>query len=177
MASIERCRLHTGVPGTIVILAAAILVSACATQSASPDEPLAITPPGEANAAAVVRRPLPEPIVSEPQAPGPQVARAAPRREPGTVAPSALPAIKVPADLLYVCVTDVAGERKQIGIEFAPKVHALCKRHPEMGPCQYERNVCRRSGGRVFAASGEEITLATEAEYDRKVLRVRFRAN
>jgi len=53
----------------------------------------------------------------------------------------------------------------------------LCKRHPEMGPCQYERQACRRSGGRVFAASGEEITLATEAEYDKKVLRARFRAN
>jgi hypothetical protein len=110
--------------------------------------------------------------VPETQAPGPQIALAAPRRD--TAPP---PAIKVPPDLLYVCVTDVGGERKQVGIEFAPKVHALCKRHPEMGPCQYERNVCRGSGGRVFAANGDEITLATEAEYDRKVLRVRFRAN
>jgi hypothetical protein len=46
-----------------------------------------------------------------------------------------------------------------------------------MGPCQYERNVCRAAGGRVYAANGEEITMRTEAEYDRKVLRVRFRAN
>jgi len=46
-----------------------------------------------------------------------------------------------------------------------------------MGPCQYERDVCRRSGGRVYAAGGVEITQATEAEYDKKVLRVRFKAN
>jgi len=46
-----------------------------------------------------------------------------------------------------------------------------------MGPCQYERDVCRSSGGRVFAAGGFEITRAVEAEYDRKVMRVRFKAN
>jgi hypothetical protein len=84
----------------------------------------------------------------------------------------------VPADAIYVCVVDERGTRRQTVIEFAsPKVYELCRRHPEMGPCQYERNVCRAAGGRVFAASGQEITLATEAEYDRKVLRVRFRAN
>jgi hypothetical protein len=46
-----------------------------------------------------------------------------------------------------------------------------------MGPCQYERDLCRRSGGRVFASNGLEITQHVEDEYDRKVLRVRFRAN
>ena len=53
----------------------------------------------------------------------------------------------------------------------------MCRRHPEMGPCQYERDLCRKSGGRVYASDGAEITLATEAEYDRKVMRVRFKAN
>jgi hypothetical protein len=112
----------------------------------------------------VVRRPLPEPSVAA--APGGT-----------TAAPSAVPPISVPPGLLYVCVTDTNGQRKQVGIEFAPKVHDLCSRHPEMGPCQYERQACRRNGGRVFAANGDEITLATEAEYDKKVMRVRFRAN
>ena len=46
-----------------------------------------------------------------------------------------------------------------------------------MLPCQYERDICRRNGGRVFAADGTEITMATEAEYDKKVFRVRFRAD
>jgi len=40
-----------------------------------------------------------------------------------------------------------------------------------------ERDVCRRSGGRVYAAGGVEITPETEAQYDKKVLRVRFKAN
>jgi hypothetical protein len=46
-----------------------------------------------------------------------------------------------------------------------------------MGPCRYERDVCRRSGGRVFAARGIEITAQTEAEYDKKVMRVRLQSN
>jgi hypothetical protein len=37
--------------------------------------------------------------------------------------------------------------------------------------------MCRRSGGRVYAGGGVEITLQTEAEYDKKVMRVRFKAN
>jgi hypothetical protein len=74
-------------------------------------------------------------------------------------------------------VTDSDGELRQTAIAFVPKVAQLCLRHPEMGPCQYERDLCRSSGGRVFAAGGQEITRQIEDEYDRKVLRVRFRAN
>ena len=70
------------------------------------------------------------------------------------------------------------GDKRSVtAIEFVPKVAALCAKHPEMGPCQYEREGCRRNGGRVFAANGKEITKATEAEYDRKVMRVRLRAD
>jgi hypothetical protein len=83
----------------------------------------------------------------------------------------------VPAGSIYVCVAETGGVRQQTAIDFAPKVATLCAKHPEMGPCQYERDVCRRSGGRVYAAGGIEITLQTEAEYDRKVMRVRFKAN
>jgi len=81
------------------------------------------------------------------------------------------------AGTLYVCVVETKGERKQTAIEFAPKVAELCRKNPEMGPCQYERETCRRSGGRVFTADGTEITRATEAEYDKRVMRVRFRAD
>ena len=83
----------------------------------------------------------------------------------------------VPPGALYVCVSETGGQRRSTAIEFAPKVDALCRRHPEMGPCQYERETCRRNGGRVFEADGREITRQVEAEYDRKVTRVRFRAN
>ena len=82
--------------------------------------------------------------------------------------------IVVPPDKLYVCVTDANGVRSQTPIEFTPNVHSLCAKHPEMGPCQYARNECRRGGGRVFAADGVEITMRTEAEYDKKVMRVKI---
>ena len=128
-------------------------------------EPVPLTQPKDAAGAAVVRKSIPEAA--------PQVAAA-----PATSATAkSAPPVVVPAGTQYVCVADVDGERRQTAIEFAPKVAQLCERHPEMGPCQYERNLCRRSGGRVFAAGGVEITTATEAEYDRKVLRVRFKAN
>lgn len=153
-------------PRILAALLATVLVASCSTPDSSrtPAPPLAVTPPAEREDAPVVRYPLPEATV-------PQVAVAPPPR------PQALPSIAVPADAIYVCVVDRDGVRRQTVIEFTPKVHQLCRRHPEMGPCQYERNACRNAGGRVFAAAGQEITLATEAEYDRKVMRVRFRAN
>ena len=126
-----------------------------------PREPVPITPPADTSGAAVVRRPVPEPAA-------PPVAALAPAREP---------AVLVPPGAIYVCVSESGGARTQTAIEFSPKVGTMCAKHPEMGPCQYERDVCRRSGGRVYAASGVEITAQTEAEYDKKVMRVRFKAN
>jgi hypothetical protein len=135
---------------------------------AATKEPLPLTSPADAKVAPVARVPLDAyaqpPAAKVPSAPSTSVEASAPR-------------IAAPPGTLYVCVSENAGERQQTAIEFAPKVGALCKRHPEMGPCQYERDLCRRSGGRVYAASGQEITQQIEDEYDRKVLRVRFRAN
>lgn len=131
---------------------------------AGPLAPLPATADQSANVA-VERRPL------DTAAPRAQ-AHAAQPPVPGSVAP-----VEVPATALYVCVSGTSGGRKQTAIEFAPNVDALCRRHPEMGPCQYERDLCRKSGGRVFAANGQEITRQVEDEYDRKVWRVRFRAN
>ncbi len=141
----------------ILVLLAAI---AGCTQ---PREPVPITPPADTSGAAVVRRPVPESAPSTPP-----VAALAPAREPAVV---------VPPGAIYVCVSESGGARTQTAIEFSPKVGTMCAKHPEMGPCQYERDVCRRSGGRVYAAGGVEITAQTEAEYDKKVMRVRFKAN
>jgi len=138
------------------ILALAIALAGCS----QPREPVPVTPPGDAAGASVIRRPLPESAATA----------------PSVAPPTALPVV-VPPDAIYVCVSESAGVRQQTAIEFAPKVGAMCAQHPEMGPCQYERNACRRSGGRVYAAGGVEITQAAEAEYDRKVMRVRFKAN
>jgi hypothetical protein len=144
-----------------------LLVAAC-TSGPENRPPLVTTPPGEAAGAAVARRPLETPAI-------PPIALAPTPTIPAPVPPPTK--IVVPPNTLYVCVIDTKGRQQQTAIEFAPKVDKLCSKHPEMGPCQYERNNCRKSGGRVFAANGVEITMATEAEYDKKVMRVRFRAN
>jgi hypothetical protein len=141
----------------------ASLLAACAPVR----EPVPVTQPGDSKGAAVVRRPIVEPTASG--------TGGAATLAPTTRAPTI--GVVVPAGSLYVCVSENGGVRQETAIQFAPKVAALCARHPEMGPCQYERDVCRRSGGRVYAAGGVEITQVTEAEYDRRVLRVRFRSN
>lgn len=74
---------------------------------------------------------------------------------------------------IYAC--DVAGVRT--AIEFGENVEKLCRRHPEMGPCKYERDACRQRGGRVLTSKGDEVTVAVETEYDRRVRRVRFQAD
>jgi hypothetical protein len=141
-----------------------LLAAGCAPEVAK--APLPATPPEDRASAPVVRRPLLEtPIPTPPEA------------RPGLLVPAPEAAIVLPPNAQYVCVTEAAGLRQQMVIEFSPKVAAMCVKHPEMGPCQYERNACRRSGGRVFAAEGKEITMATEAEYDKKVMRIRLKSN
>lgn len=84
-----------------------------------------------------------------------------------------LPSTDFLAGPLYFC--EAGGTRTPIVYE--TRVDSICRRHPEMGPCQYERDQCRAKGGRVFTARGEEVTLAVEAEYDKVVRRVRFQAD
>jgi hypothetical protein len=122
-------------------------------------------PARDAAAAPVVRAPLAE--IKLPPAAADQEKTAVPPLAP----------VVVPPKTLYVCVTDTPGIRQQTAIEFAPKVGTLCRKHPEMSACKYERELCRRGGGRVFAANGVEITPLTELEYDKRVLRVVFRAD
>jgi len=84
-----------------------------------------------------------------------------------------LDAASIPPGVVYVCAAGSGKDRKIAAIKLDEKVAALCRRHTEMGPCQSARNACRSSGGRVYAADGSEITQADEAEYDRKVMRLR----
>ncbi len=150
-----------------MLVSAALALAAC-TGPAPERQPLPVTPPSEVPGAAVVRRPLPE---TTPR-PSPPIA-ASPVNPPA----AATLAIAVPAGAIYVCVSGAGVELRQTSIEFAPGVGELCRKHPEMGPCQYERNACRRSGGRVFAADGSEITRSVEDEYDKRVMRIRLRSN
>jgi len=141
----------------------AFVIVGCATPGEKP--PVTTAPSKDAAKAPVVRQTLP----------GVPIPPVNPDTDKAALPPM-LPVV-VPPNTLYVCVVDAKGERQQTAIEFSPKVQQLCRKHPEMGPCQYERDACRRGGGRVFAANGMEITRLTEAEYDKRVLRVRFRAD
>jgi hypothetical protein len=144
--------------------ASLVLLTIAACSPPREPRPPATTPPASPEAA-VTRRPIetPPPAATTPA----QAATATP----------VTPPVVVPPGVIYVCVTAPGGSLTQTAIEYAPKVDELCRKHPEMGPCQYERNACRSRGGRVFAADGKEITMATEAEYDRKVRRVTFKSN
>ena len=84
-----------------------------------------------------------------------------------------MPSLDFPPGPLYVCDSP----NGKTTIDYEPRVEQLCRRHPEMGPCQYGRNACRAKGGRVYTQKGEEVTMAVEDEYDRVVRRVRFQAD
>jgi hypothetical protein len=161
-------RVSSTTVATTAVFALAIALAACTPSR----EPVSARPAAEATAAAVAPRPIAEtaPPIGASAPPAIAIAPGAAPRPPAS-------AIAAPPGAPYVCVSESGGTPRQTAIEYAAKTEALCRKHPEMGPCQYERNACRRSGGRVYAADGTEITLATEAEYDRKVRRVRFKAN
>ena len=142
------------------VIAAAVALVACTGPDV--DKP-AVSAAAQGDATAIVRRPLPEAPLPAPDAAG---------RPESLFAPAS-----IPPGTLYVCVSESAGQKRQTAIEFAPEVAELCRKAPEMGPCRYERESCRRNGGRVFAADGAEITRQTETEYDKRVLRVRLKSN
>jgi len=149
---------------SMLAASAAVLVAACGSPQR---EPVPITSPADVAKAPVARTPVTPPQTAAPTPPPGSMIAPAAKLDPSTV----------PAGAIYVCASGSGGERKLTAIAFDEKVGKLCRTHPEMGPCQYERNTCRKSGGRVYAADGTEITMATEAEYDKKVMRVRFKAN
>jgi len=133
------------------VVAVALLVAACQQPAPPPVvDGKAASPPGAASVPAT-----------------PPAAKAAP---PAAIA---LPSREFLPGPLYYCA--VGGARA--AIEYEPRVESLCRRHPEMGPCQYERNLCRAKGGRVFTARGEEVSPGVEAEYDKSVMRVRFQSD
>ncbi len=143
---------------TFSLLAAALLLSSC--HGPEVDKPDAARPMAKAGDATVSQ-------------PSPAVQAAAVSQSPT----SKIVITGFAPGVLYVCVTEAAGQTRQTAIEYSPQVAALCRKAPEMGPCQFEREACRRTGGRVFAADGTEITLGTEAEYDKRVMRIRMKSN
>jgi hypothetical protein len=168
----------------------ALALTGCAAVNTD-KEALRITPRSEVATSPVVREVLPQPAPPLAALPAPTrppaatagTGSAAPTLAhvaPALTAPPAIPPAaalpSVPPGTLYVCTATVNGQVQQTAIEFEPKVRQLCGKHPEMGVCQYEREACRASGGRVHTTTGVEITRQTENDYDKKVIRVRFRA-
>ena len=149
-------------------LTTTIAIAALAASCGSPQrEPVPITPPSEVAKAPVARTPVAPPATTAaPSPPAGSAITPAAKLDPSTF----------PAGAIYVCASGTGANRTITAIAFDEKVGKLCRTHPEMGPCQYERNACRKSGGRVYAADGTEITMANEAEYDKKVMRVRFKS-
>jgi hypothetical protein len=143
---------------TFSVLAAALMLSSC--RGPEVDKPGAASQTIRAGDATAAQ---PAPVVPAPAA--------------SQSAPSKIVIAGVAPGVLYVCVTEAAGQTRQATIEFSAQVAELCRKAPEMGPCQYEREACRRTGGRVFAADGTEVTLGTEAEYDKRVMRIRMKSN
>ncbi|MEO8740990.1 MAG: hypothetical protein ABI537_14975 [Casimicrobiaceae bacterium] len=145
----------------IHVLAFSLTLAACGVPDA--DKPVT-----------VVASPRPNPVVIPAPPPPPPESPALVAEAPA--APAAAPVADTSSPFYY-CVTGSASDPQRTPIAFAPSVNALCRKAPEMGPCQYERDACRRQGGKVVTAAGVEITLQTEAEYDRRVLRVRMKSN
>ena len=144
--------------------------------SSAPDRPPAAVAPVGAVAAApdLVATP---PVATAKSTPAPDASPAVGALvAEAPVSQAAAPALN-PTDPLYYCVTGSANAPQRTPIALAPSVETLCRKAPEMGPCQYERDACRRQGGKVLTAAGTEITLQTEAEYNRRVLRVRMKSN
>jgi hypothetical protein len=151
---VSTCLMPRAGPSLCLLLAVlAVALASCQRSTPPADAPKApASPPAEVAPAA------PAPTSSPPVLPAPALA---------------MPAADPPPGPLYFC--DVGGTRAPL--ELDTRVDQLCRRHPQMGPCQYERDACRARGGRVFTARDEEITPAVEAEYDRLVRRVRFQAD
>ena len=158
--------------GVLAVAVVALVAAAGCQPSTPPPAPPAVTQ-------AVPQR-VPTLAAGAPAAP--QAGRAAQDAAPGippvgaagAAAPTlpVMPAADPPAGALYFCEVDGA----RTPIEYETRVDRLCRRHPEMGPCQYEREACRARGGRVYTARDEEVTPAVELEYDRVVRRVRLQA-
>jgi hypothetical protein len=121
------------------------------------------------------------PSVAAPSTPTPSVAPAPKPMEAPPAATNAQPDPRIIATTSvltpsgktrYECVK--GSNRTPIGLPEGSE--RVCSRFPAMGPCQYERDACRASGGRVIRFDGTEITKEVENEYDRQVQRFRLNA-
>ena len=180
-------------PGIAALLVSvAILLSACTQAPVAKDEDPAVL-----QTRPVVAAPAVPAAPADPEAPPPTVSAmpAIPPKDAavgsvgsagGTVAPSRgqLSAVQIAAvasatpegTTRYECVKGKSGAESRAAITFPEQSGRICARFPAMGPCQYERQMCRAAGGRVIRFDGVEITTDVEKEYDKQVQRFRLNA-
>ena len=169
---------------TIALLtAAAIFLSACTQAPVVKNEDPAVLQP---KPVVVAPEATPPTVSAMPAIPPKDAAVGSVGSAGGTVAPSRgqLSAVQIAAvasvtpegTTRYECVKGKAGAESRAAIAFPEQSGRICARFPAMGPCQYEREACRATGGRVIRFDGTEITKDVEKEYDKQVQRFRLNA-
>lgn len=98
------------------------------------------------------------------------------RAQPSAAQIATLSSVTPAGATRYECVRGNVGTEARQPIAFPENSGRICARFPAMGPCQYERDACRASGGRVIRFDGIEITTEVELEYDKQVTRFRLNA-
>ena len=98
------------------------------------------------------------------------------RSQPSAAQIATLASVTPAGTTRYECVKGASGAEARQPISFPENSGRICARFPAMGPCQYERDACRASGGRVIRFDGIEITTDVEHEYDKQVTRFRLNA-
>lgn len=169
-----------------LVVSTAFLLSACTQAPVVKNEDPAVLQPKPVVVAPVVPEVPPPTISAMPAIPPQDAAVGSVGSAGGTVAPSRgqLSAVQIAAvasvtpegTTRYECVKGKVGSESRVTITFPEKSGRICARFPAMGPCQYERDACRATGGRVIRFDGAEITKDVEKEYDKQVQRFRLNA-
>ncbi len=156
----------------LAVGAAALMVGCAQTPppspTAAPDSSITPTMPSVATPAA----PAPTVTVAPPAPKAMEVPSAASNAQPDPRVIATTSVLTPSGKTRYECVK--GSNRTPIGLPEGSE--RVCSRFPAMGPCQYERDACRASGGRVIRFDGTDITKEVENEYDRQVQRFRLNA-
>ncbi len=163
-----------------------LMVACTQTPTIASEDPAVLQPKPAAAPVVVVAPPVNVPVAVSPAIPpidgkatsvGAASGSVAPARSQPSAAQIATMASVTPAGTTrYECVKGNAGAEARQSISFPENSGRICARFPAMGPCQYERDACRASGGRVIRFDGIEITTEVEREYDKQVTRFRLNA-
>ena len=169
-----------------LLVSITILLSSCTQAPIIKNEDPAVLQPRPVIVAPVVPEVLPPTVSAMPAIPPKDAAIGSIGSAGGAVAPSRgqLSAVQIAAvasvtpegTTRYECVKGKTGAETRSAVAFPEKSGRICARFPAMGPCQYEREACRATGGRVIRFDGAEITKDVEKEYDKQVQRFRLNA-